>query len=73
MHKLVLLRKFAHHSPNHLTLKDILGLWSRDEYLSVEEELQYLYPRERLPIFPDGCGVKGPLFDRNIHREKIEF
>lgn len=44
-----------------------------DEFLMVEEELQYPYPRESLPIFLDGCGIKGPLFDRIIHQEKLAF
>ena len=38
-----------------------------DEYLSPEEELKYLYPREELPLFSSGAGAKGPLFNRNVH------
>lgn len=44
-----------------------------DEFLSVEEELQYPNPREQLPIFLDGAGAKGPLFNRNDHLERSAF
>lgn len=44
-----------------------------DEFLSVEEELQYLNPREQLPIFLDGAGAKGPLFNQNAYLEGFAF
>lgn len=44
-----------------------------EEFLSVEEELQYPNPREQLPIFLDGAGAKGPLFNRNDYLEGFSF
>ena len=38
-----------------------------DEVLYVEDELKYTYPRERLPFFSTGVGIKGPLFNRTTH------
>ena len=38
-----------------------------NEVLSVEDKLKCPYPRERLPLFSNGVGIKGPLFNRNTH------
>lgn len=39
----------------------------------VEEEMELPNPKEKLPLFLSGNGVQGPLFDANIHREKLSF
>lgn len=44
-----------------------------DEYLSVEEELVHPNPRECFPIFSEGEGVKGPIFNEEDHRAKLPF
>ena len=49
---------FAHHSDSVVYA---------DEVISVEDDLKYPYPREHLPFFSIGVGVKGPLYNRNTH------
>lgn len=41
--------------------------------MSVEEEMALLKPRECLPIFSEGEGAKGPLFNKETHRAKLAF
>lgn len=44
-----------------------------DVSMTVEEEMALPKPRECLPIFSEGEGAKGPLFNEEIHRAKLAF